>query len=80
MVRNAAQVRTVIESAGNVRGVLQGHCHPGTRASINGIPYIGMRAMVTGPGRAHNAYAVVTLARDGRIVVEGYGQQESFRM
>ena len=78
VVRDASEVRTVVEGAGNVRAVVQGHYHPGMRETVNGIPYIGLRAMVTGPMPENNAYAVVTLGEDGEIVVDGYGQQESF--
>ena len=78
VVRNASRVRALIEGAGHVRGVLQAHYHEGMRTIINHIPYIGLRAMVVGPGLENNAYAIVALGEDGEITVEGYGEQESF--
>ena len=45
---DAAQVRQVIENAGNVCAVIQGHYHPGRAVEVNGIPYIGLAAMVEG--------------------------------
>ena len=80
VVRNASRVRAVLERAGNVRGVIQGHYHEGMHTIVNNIPYIGLRAMVVGPGPENNAYSIITFGKDGEITVEGYGQQESFTM
>lgn len=80
VVRNAAEVRTVLERAGTVKAVVQGHYHPGMNAILNGIPYIGLRAMVVGPGLEHNAYAILSLYEDGTVQVEGFGQQPSLCM
>ena len=77
-VRNAAQVRQVLEEAGNVRAVIQAHYHPGLCATIGGIAYIGLRAMVVGAGLENNAFAIAALRDDGKVELEGFGQQESF--
>ncbi|MFH1571492.1 MAG: metallophosphoesterase [Gemmatimonadota bacterium] len=77
VVRNADRVRHVLERSGNVKAVVQAHYHPGLRAVQNGIPYVGLRAMVVGPGPENNAYAVLELRADGSLAVEGGGQQES---
>lgn len=74
-VKNAPQVRKILESAGNVRAVFQGHMHTGGYARINGIDYFTLRAMVEGPGLENNAYAIVTLAPSGGVVVEGFAKQ-----
>lgn len=76
VVRNADQVRFVLERAGNVRLVLQGHYHSGMQTVINGIPYIGLRAMVVGAGLDQNAFGICSLYEDGKVVLEGFGQQE----
>ena len=78
VVRNAAQVRGALEQSGRVRAVFQGHYHPGLHRVVNGIPYIGLRAMVVGPGLANNAFAVVSMEADGRIRGRGFGQQPDF--
>lgn len=80
IVKDAVAVRRVLESSGAVKAVVQGHDHAGNQAAINGIPYIGLQAMTEGPGLDHNAYALLTLLRDGAIVLEGFGRQPSFRM
>jgi 3',5'-cyclic AMP phosphodiesterase CpdA len=78
VVRNAAAVRAVLEQAGNVRAVFQGHYHPGLCAIANGIPYMGITAMVEGSRPESNAYAIVTLYADGRLEIEGFGRQHSW--
>jgi len=75
-VRNHDAVRQVIERAGNVAAVIQGHYHPGRRAEVNGIPYITLAAMCVGPGVESNAFAIVSLYDDGSIAAEGFGRQE----
>jgi len=79
VVRNAAQVRQVLEAAGNVTAVITAHYHPGLATEQGGIPHVALRAMVVGPGLENNAYAVVSLTADGALSVEGFGQQEGFR-
>jgi 3',5'-cyclic AMP phosphodiesterase CpdA len=78
VLRDAAMVRSVLEQAGNVRAVFQGHYHPGLFAIANGIPYVGITAMVEGSRLESNAYAIVTLYADGRLEIEGLGRQRSW--
>lgn len=79
IVRDAAAVRAVLEAAGSVKAVIQGHDHSGCHSTINGIPYIVLRAMVEGGGLEQNAYALLSLMQDGEIVLEGFGRQSSAR-
>jgi 3',5'-cyclic AMP phosphodiesterase CpdA len=79
VARNAAAVRQALESSGRVAAVLQAHYHPGLVTIHNGIPYIGLRAMVVGPGIGNNAFAVVCVDPAGGLSVEGHGQQPSWR-
>jgi alkaline phosphatase len=74
-VKNAPQVRRVLESAGNVVAVFQGHMHSGGYAKIGGIHYSTLRAMVEGPAVENNAYAIVTLKKSGQPILEGFGRQ-----
>lgn len=77
IVRNAHEVRAILEKAGNVRAVIQGHDHRGFYQQINGIHYLTLKAMVTGPAAGNNAFAVVTCRIDGAIAVRGFGNQTS---
>jgi len=79
VVGNAAEVRAVIERNGNVKAVIQGHYHAGMHTVIGGIPYLMVTSTVTGPDEDRTAGAVVSLFEDGRLVVEGFGRQESWQ-
>lgn len=80
VVRNAENVRVLLEQAGTVLAVIQGHYHPGLETVINGIPYIGLRAMVVGAGLSQNAFAILSLNEDDTLEIEGFGQQPSLRI
>ncbi|MEE2710498.1 MAG: metallophosphoesterase [Gemmatimonadota bacterium] len=80
VVKNAEQVRSILEQAGTVRAVIQAHYHPGLSTTINGIAYIGLRAMVVGAGTVQNAYALLTFWADNTIELEGFDQQPSIRI
>ena len=80
VARNAAEVRAVLERAGSVSAVIQAHYHPGARTVVNGIPYLTLTAMVTGPGETNNAYAIAHVGEDGALTIEGVGRQESARV
>lgn len=75
-VKNSPEVRRILEDAGNVVAVFQGHDHAGGFHMVNGISYITLRAAVEGPGLENNAFALVAVERE-RIEVRGYGKQRS---
>jgi len=77
-VKNAPAVRRILEDAGNVPVVFQGHDHRGGYAEINGIHYVTLRAAVEGSGLKNNAYAMVYVKKNGDIIVKGYGKQGSY--
>ena len=52
---NAEQVRLLLETAGNVKAVYQGHYHAGHECCCNGIAYITLPAMCQNEG----AYRVI---------------------
>jgi alkaline phosphatase len=60
--------------------VFQGHQHSGGYSQIEGIHYYTLKAVVEGPGEEDNAYAVVEVRPDGRIIVTGYRKAVSRRM
>ena len=76
-MKNAHEVRSILERAGNVHAVFQGHDHAGGFHTVNGIPYITIKAAVTGPGLENNAFAIVHV-KNREIMERGYGKQENF--
>ena len=74
-VKNAPQIRRILESAGNVAAVFQGHMHTGGYAKIGGIHYCTLAAMVEGAGLDSNACAVALIDDTGRPRLEGFGRQ-----
>ncbi len=75
-VKNAPEVRRILEQSGKVMAVFQGHNHGGAYRHVNGIPYFTMRAMVEGAGLDNNAYALVHVSPD-RVTIRGFGKQPS---
>ena len=71
-IKNAAQVRQVLEESGKVLTVFQGHYHEGSYNLINGIHYYTLKAVIEGPAPDNNAYAVVEVLPDNNITVTGY--------
>ena len=75
-VKNAPRIRRILESAGNVVAVFQGHMHTGGYAKIGGIHYCTLAAMVEGAGLDSNACAVAPVDETGRPRLEGFGRQK----
>jgi hypothetical protein len=71
-VRNAEEVRAVIEAPRKVLAAFHGHDHPGGQSLINGIHYYTLRAVVEGSGPEANSYAVVEVFEDLTISVTGF--------
>ena len=80
VLRDAPRARALLEGADMVTGVVQAHYHEGMEMERNGITYIGVRAMVIGPGLENNAFAVVSVSADGGLTVDGYGQQRDYTL
>jgi hypothetical protein len=76
-VKNAADVRDVLQGAGNVLAVFQGHHHAGSYSCISGVHYYTLKALVEGSGPASSAYAVVEVQPDGNITISGHRKAES---
>lgn len=76
-VRNAAEVRAILEASGKVRAVFQGHSHKNALSDLGGIHYVTLRAMVEGSGATENGYSLLSLHPDGRIELEGERMQSS---
>jgi len=78
-VRNNADVRTILESAGNVLAVFQGHSHQNDLQEHGGIPYCTLAAVVEGTGAANNGYARLDITPAGLLEVTGFRRQKSYR-
>ena len=74
-VKNNAAVRKVLESAGNVLGVFQGHSHQNDLKEIGGIHYCTLVAMVEGSGETNNGYSILELGSKGTLKLTGFRQQ-----
>jgi len=71
-VKNAADVRRILEASGKVLAVFQGHQHSGAYSQIQGIHYYTLTAMVVGSGAENNAYAIVEVHSDRSLTVSAY--------
>jgi len=78
-VKNASEVRSILEEEGNTRAVFQGHNHQGDYKNVNGIHYVTLQGAVEGPGLENNRYAFVDINNDA-INIKGYGKQESLEL
>jgi predicted phosphodiesterase len=61
-------VRAILEAAGNVKAVFQGHTHDAAYSVVNGIPYYNIAGMVDGDITAdanNNAFGLVRIMKDG---------------
>ena len=76
-VKNAAEVREVLEKSGKVIAVFQGHRHEGGFSAINGIPYFTFRGLIEGAGPWNSAYSIVDVMPDREVRVLGYRNAES---
>jgi alkaline phosphatase len=77
-VRNAADVRKILESSGKVLAVLQGHSHKNDHQEIGGIHYATLVAMVEGTGPDNNGYSQMDVFDDGTIRLSGFRKQATY--
>jgi len=76
-VRNAAEVRRILEKSGHVQAVFQGHSHENAYQDIAGIHYCTLVAMIEGSGPDNNGYSTVTVSPNGDIQLTGFRNQKS---
>ncbi len=77
-VKNAPEVRKLLEESGKVLAVFQGHSHKNDHNDIAGIHYCTLVAMVEGSGAESSGYSVMSLASDGTISIEGFRKQDDY--
>ena len=76
-VKNADQVRSVLEKSGKVRLVLQGHDHKGDYKELGGIPYCTLSAVIEETGGTNNAFSLLEITKNVDIRLHGFFRQKS---
>jgi len=79
-VKNAPDVRQILEASGRVLAVFQGHHHPGAYSHLNGIHYYTLPGLIEGHGPDSNSYALADVSMAGDIAVTGYRKAPSRRL
>ncbi|MEZ0385915.1 MAG: metallophosphoesterase [Verrucomicrobium sp.] len=74
-VKNAAEVRKVLEDSGHVVAVFQGHSHKNDYQQIKGIHYCTLVAMIEGSGEVNNGYSLLDVMPDHSLRLQGFRQQ-----
>ncbi|MEK6234238.1 MAG: metallophosphoesterase, partial [Planctomycetales bacterium] len=77
-VKNAAQVRKVLEDSGKVTAVFQGHSHKNDYREIAGIHYCVLAAMIEGSGAENSGYSLLDVLNDGSVRVTGFRKQKQY--
>ncbi len=77
-VKNAEQVRQVLEESSKVQAVFQGHSHKNDLQEINGIRYCTLVAMVEGSGVENSGFAVMDVFDGGTIRLTGFRKQAKY--
>jgi alkaline phosphatase len=77
-VKNAEQVRQVLEDSGKALAVFQGHSHKNDLKDINGIHYCTLVAMVEGSGTENNGFSLVDVFDSGTIRLTGFRKQSNY--
>ena len=77
-VKNAPEVRRILEGSGKVLAVFQGHSHENDHHDLMGIHYCTLVAMVEGSGAESSGSATVDLDEDGTVRVHGFRRQADY--
>jgi len=74
-VRNAAEVRALLEKSGKVLAVFQGHSHKNDHQQIADIHYTTLVAMVEGSGAENSGYTMLEIMPDSSLRLKGFRRQ-----
>jgi alkaline phosphatase len=77
-VKNAPEVRAILEKSGQVLAVCQGHEHKSDLKEIAGIRYYTFKGMIEGSGPPNNAYAIMDILPGDAIRITGFRRQPSY--
>lgn len=78
VVKSAPAVREILERAGNVLAVFQGHHHRNDYREVGGIHYCTLMAMVEGNSAEDSASGVLEVFRDRSLKLNGAFKQSSY--
>ncbi len=70
--QNAPEVRKILEHAGNVLCVFEGHVNSERHSKIKHIHYYSFIASVFGDGLENNSYAIVDVHSNGDLKIHGF--------
>ena len=76
-IKNAAEIRGLIEKSEKVTAVFQGHSHKNDYHLINGVHYVTLVAMVEGSGLNRSGYSILNLHDAGVVTLTGHREQAS---
>ncbi|MDB4480863.1 metallophosphoesterase, partial [bacterium] len=79
-VKNNKEVRSLLESSGNVIAVFQGHSHQNDLKTIGGIHYCTLVAMVEGTGLGNNGFSTLNIDNQGNVQLTGFQKQKSRKL
>jgi len=79
-IANAAEVREILEAAGNVKLVLQGHDHFGGYSEMNGIPYVTLHGTILNKYYPDHCSCAVMEILDDKIDIHGFEDQPSYQI
>lgn len=79
-VKNAPEIRKVLEQSKRVIGVFQGHSHINIHVEVNGIHYTTIHAMIDGKGLKNSAYTEILLDNKGTMTIQGFVRQKSYKL
>jgi alkaline phosphatase len=77
-VKNAADVRKLLEESKKVSAVFQGHSHKNDYKEIGGIHYCTLVAMIEGTGAENSGCSVLEVIADGTLTVTGFRKHKSY--
>lgn len=77
-VRNAPEVRAILEQSGKVSAVFQGHSHRNDLVDVGGIHYVTLRAMIEGSGAENNGYGILEVGEGGSLKLIPGRQQQAY--
>ncbi len=77
-IKNAADIRKVLEESGKVLAVFHGHSHKNDYKEISGIHYCTLVAMIEGTGAESNGFSTVNVRSDGTITLTGFRKQKGY--
>lgn len=77
-VRNAGQVRQILQDSHKVLAVFQGHSHRNQHQEIGGIHYCTLVAIIEGTGPDSSGYATLDVLEGGTLRLTGFRNQQAY--